>query len=292
MQDTASAAPSREGEGLVITRKTIDVRKVFGSKNPKLAALIPGFVFRYIRSIIHEDELNDFLWENRDKSGLDFVEVALRYFEVQIEVHGQENLPARGKCTLVSNHPLGGLDGIALMHTIGKVRKDVQTPANDLLLFLPNIRSLFVPINKHGRNDENIALINQAFASENLVMYFPAGLCSRKQKGGVICDLEWKSTFISKSVRNQRVVIPVHFKGRNSQFFYNLARLRKWLGIKANIEMFYLVNEMFKHRRKKFVITIGTPIPPSFFDRSKKPAEWADWVKKEVYRLGGEPIAE
>ncbi|HRZ42284.1 MAG TPA: 1-acyl-sn-glycerol-3-phosphate acyltransferase [Bacteroidales bacterium] len=290
MQDTAGTTPSREGDGLVITRKTIDIRKVFGSKNQKLAALMPGFVFRYIRRIIHEDELNDFLWKNRDKSGLDFVEVALKNFEVQLEVHGLENLPAQGRCTVVSNHPLGGLDGIALMHILGNVRKDVVTPANDLLMFLPNLRSLFVPINKHGRNNENIALINSAFGSDNLMLYFPAGLCSRKQKGGVICDLEWKSTFISKSVRNQRTVIPVHFKGNNSQFFYNLARLRKWLGIKANIEMFYLVNEMFKHRKRKFVITIGTPIPPSFFDRSKKPAAWADWVKREVYRLGNEPI--
>ncbi len=292
MSGEAEAPSPREVKGIVITRKTIDVREVFSSKNRKLAALIPEFVFRYIRRIIHEEEMNAFLWENRDMFGLDFVDAVIRHFGVEIEVNGIENIPPVGKCTVVSNHPLGGLDGVALMQVIGKVRKDIVTPANDLLMFLPNIRSFLVPINKHGRNDENIALINQAFAGDPLVLFFPAGLCSRKQKGGMICDLEWKSTFLSKSVRNQRMVVPVHFMGRNSSFFYNLARLRKYLNIKTNIEMFYLVNEMFKHRGRKFVITIGKPIPHTALDRSRKPAEWAEWVKCEVYKLGGEEIPD
>jgi 1-acyl-sn-glycerol-3-phosphate acyltransferase len=285
MQQPSGNDPLPVHQGLVITRKTINIREVFSSKNKRLAALLPGFVFRYIRRIIHEDELNAFLWENREKSGHEFIDAVMLFFNVEIIVHGSENIPAEGKCTFVSNHPLGGLDGIALMREIGKIRPNLVTPANDLLMFLPNVNNFFVPINKHGRNDDNIALINGAFSGEKAILYFPAGLCSRKQKKGVICDLEWKSTFISKSVRNGRMIIPVHFKGRNSNFFYNLARIRKFLRIKANLEMFFLVNEMFKHRNRKFVITFGTPIPPGHFDRSRKPIEWAAWVKELVYSM-------
>lgn len=285
MPDTVGRTTGPVQNEIAITRHTINIRDVVRSKSPRLARFLPGFVINYLRKIIHEDEMNIFLYENRDKYGLDFVDAVIRFFNVSIEVKGFGNIPAEGKCTIVANHPLGGLDGVAIFHTIGKVRSDIVSPSNDLLLFLPNIRSFFIPINKHGKNDDNIEAINAAFAGENIIPYFPAGLCSRMQDGK-ICDLEWKSTFVSKSKRNNRVVLPVHFSGRNSRFFYNLARLRKFLRIRANLEMFYLVNEMFKQRNQKFVITIGDPIPASNFDRSKKPLEWAAWVKDLVYKLG------
>ncbi|MFO7723546.1 MAG: 1-acyl-sn-glycerol-3-phosphate acyltransferase [Bacteroidales bacterium] len=278
-------APAAENHMLGITERTIDIREVVRSKSERLARMLPGFAYRYLRKILHEEEINKFLWENRHRQDFDFVDAVLRFFNVRVTVHGIENIPAEGKVILASNHPLGGLDGVALMHTIGRVRRDAVIMVNDLLMFLPNVRNLFVPVNKHGRNTENINAVNRVFAGENIIPMFPAGLCSRKQSG-VICDLEWKSTFVSQARRNQRIVVPVYFSGRNSNFFYNLARLRKFFRIKANIEMFFLVNEMFKQYDKEFVITIGEPIPHTRFDKSRKPREWADWVKDIVYRLG------
>jgi 1-acyl-sn-glycerol-3-phosphate acyltransferase len=277
--------PVAEQYASAITENTINIREVVSSKSKRLARLLPGFAYRYLEKILHVEEINKFLWENRDKQDFDFVDAVMKFFNVKVKVEGLENIPATGKVILASNHPLGGLDGVALMQTIGKVRKDAVILVNDLLMFLPNVRNLFVPVNKHGRNTAAVSLVNKAFSDENIIPMFPAGLCSRKQKG-VICDLEWKSTFISQARRTERAVVPVYFKGRNSNFFYNLARLRKLLRIKANIEMFFLVNEMFKQYNREFVIVIGKPVPHTHFDRSRKPQYWATWVKDQVYKLG------
>lgn len=275
----------------ITDRKFIDLDKVIASKSEKLARSMPGFIMRYLKRIIHVDQINEFLYEHRNKYGLDFVNEVVNYFELNIPVTGWENLPDTGRYILVANHPLGGLDGMALMHKIGQKRKDFIFPVNDLLLFLPNVRNLFVPINKHGKNTENIQKYNEAFESDQLMLFFPAGLVSRK-KGNKIRDLEWKKTFITKARKYDRDIIPVHIGGKNSNFFYNLANLRKTLGIKANIEMLYLPNEMFKQFKNTIPITIGKPIPVKQLDRKqKKDIEWAADIKQQVYALGNkEPL--
>jgi len=262
----------------------IDIEKVIRSKNKKLARMLPRFVVSYLKRILHQNELNKALFDNKDAYGLDFVRNILKGFNVKINVSGIENLPEQGRFILASNHPLGGLDGMALMHTAGQVRRDIVFPVNDLLLNLPNLRELFIPINKHGRNNENMDVLENAFLSDKLVLYFPAGLCSRKKKG-VICDLEWKKTFISKARKYNRNIIPVYIDGKNSNFFYRLANLRKLLGIKANIEMLFLVDEMYKQYNKNINITFGNPIPVSELTKDKKDNEWAGIVKEKAYSL-------
>jgi len=113
-------------------------------------------------------------------------------------------------------------------------------------------------------------------------------MCSRKVNGRIM-DLEWKKNFISKAVQYERDVIPIYFEGRNSNFFYNLAQLRKFFGIKFNIEMMYLADEMFKQKGNKFTIRIGKPIPWQTFDKSKSQSEWAEWVKALVYEMEKQP---
>jgi len=191
---------------------------------------------------------------------------------------------------VAANHPLGGLDGMALMWAVGKVRKDIVFPVNDLLMNLDNLKELFIPINKHGSNAGNVRLIDETYASEKAILYFPAGLCSRKGKGG-ICDLEWKKSFIAKTRVHQRDIIPAFIEGRNSEWFYNLARWRSRLGIKANIEMLYLVDEMYKQRNKDIYITFGKRIPYTEFDRRYKDLAWAQILKHHVYSLSKNPEA-
>lgn len=273
-----------------ISESFFDVRKIFASKNPSLAKLIPGFVYRYIQKIIHESRMNEFLYRNREIFGLDFTAALLENAGIEVKMIGQDNIPQSGRVLLASNHPLGGMDGIALMHAVGKVRRDVIFPVNDLLMNIPNLYELFVPINKHGTNSENIRIINDTFASDLLMLYFPAGLVSRKQNG-VIRDLEWKKTFLSKARTYKRDIIPVHISGRNSDFFYNLANWRKRLHIKANIEMFYLVDEMYKLRDKEIRIMVGKAIPIDTFDKSRSDQEWAAALKEHVYRLSEDPQA-
>jgi putative hemolysin len=272
-------------EGFKITERTINVERVFRDKNPGLASWIPGFVFSYLRKVLHEKEINDFLYTNREKDGLEFVDAIIEGFGAIVRVKGTENIPVHGRCILAANHPLGGLDGVALMQVIGRVRKDIVFPVNDILTYLPNLQVLFIPVNKHGSNSENMRVFNETFESEKLVLYFPAGLVSRKKKG-IIKDLDWKKTFISKAVQYQRDVLPVFIKGNNSGFFYNLASLRKKLGIKANIEMLFLPDEMYKQKGKTIEIVIGKPIPYQNFDKRHNNNEWAALVREHVYKLG------
>ena len=271
--------------GDAITPRTIDIEKVFREKSPNGARFIPRFVFAYLRKKIHEKEINAFLYDHRDLLGLPFVDMLVLEFGAKIEISGMENLPEKGRALVAANHPLGGLDGVVLMHVVGKKRKDFLFPVNDLLLFLPTLKPLFIPINKHGSNQENLQILDNAFDSENLILYFPAGLVSRKQNGRIE-DLEWKKTFISKAVKFRRDVIPTFVEGANSNFFYNLANMRKKLGIKANIEMLYLPDEMFKQYNKTIHITFGKPIPYGTFDKRHNYNEWALLVKKYVYSMG------
>jgi putative hemolysin len=262
----------------------LNLEKVIANKNPRLLKILPRFVLTYLKKIIHQDDLNEIVRQHGDLYDLDFLDVVLRDFGVSIIYEGLENVPVDGRWIIASNHPLGGLDGMALMWVVGKVRKDILFPVNDLLMNIPNLKGLFIPINKHGSNIGNVKTIDDAFASEKAMLFFPAGLCSRKQKGE-ICDLEWKKSFISKARAHRRNIIPCYINGRNSAWFYNLARLRAFLGIKANIEMLYLVDEMYKQGSKEIVISFGKPISYTIFDKKIPDLEWARKLKNHVYRL-------
>lgn len=269
-------------------KKLIDIDRVIASKNPALKKLLPGFIVRYLKRITHQDAMNDFIIRNKNKTGLDFVDQVVKEYIKEVNFTGLEHLSADGHQIIASNHPLGGLDGIALMHVAGKVRKDIVFPVNDLLMNVENLRPLFIPVNKHGSNAQNVRIINDTFASGVMVLYFPAGLVSRKQKG-VIRDLEWKKTFISYARRYRRDIVPAYIDGRNSNFFYRLANFRKSMGIKQNIEMLYLVDEMEKQKNQIINIIIGKPVSYEVFDREYTDQQWAMKIKEHVYRLKDDP---
>jgi putative hemolysin len=264
---------------------SIDIAKVIRHKAPK--AKVPKFIINYLRKIVHEDEFNQFFKENPELKNLDFIEAAFKYLEVTTNIEGVVNLPPKGgRYIFASNHPLGGLDGIATGYLLGKEYDGkVRFFSNDLMMNLHPMRELFVPVNKTGSQSKDHAeLMQQLYESDNHLVTYPAGMCSRKIKGKII-DLEWKKNFISKAIQYQRDVVPIYFEGRNSNFFYNLANLRKFLHIKLNIEMMYLADEMFKQKGNKFTIRIGEPIPWQTFDKSKSQAHWAEWVKEIVYSM-------
>lgn len=264
----------------------IDIKQVLRQKAPSAARKIPGFMVDYLIRTVHQDELNEILRRYHDKDGVAFMQELIGYFDLNLELVNEENIPAEGRYIFASNHPLGGLDGICLSAIIGgRFDGKIRYLVNDLLLYLSNLRSIFVPINKHGaQGKKNAELIEKAYASNNQIITFPAGLCSRKQNGK-IQDTEWKKSFIQKAVEYRRDIVPVFFEGRNSNFFYRLANMRKALGIKMNYEMIYLPDEMFKSKHKTYSIHFGKPIPWQTFDSSRKPAEWAEWVKEIVYNL-------
>lgn len=264
----------------------IDVDKILKEKAGKKSSRIPRFVVSYLKRIVHQEEINEFLKSVSDKSGVDFLEACMEYLDVKIEVNGLENLPSDDMCTFVSNHPLGGQDGIALGYVLGKhYNGRIKYLVNDLLMNLHGLAPLCIPINKTGSQSRDFPrMVEAGFRSDDHIIMFPAGLCSRRVEGK-IQDLEWKKTFIVKSVETQRCVVPIHFEGRNSNFFYNLASLCKFFGIKFNIAMLYLADEMYKNRHKTFKITIGKPIPWQTFDKSRTSSQWAEYVRELVYKL-------
>ena len=264
----------------------IDIDKVLREKAPKYYKYIPKFVVSYLKRIVHQEELNVFLRESKDKVGVDFLKACLEFLDANIVVKGEENLPKEGLYTFVSNHPLGGQDGVALGYILGSFYNGkVKYMVNDLLMNLQGLAPLCIPINKTGKQAKDFPrMVEAGFASDDQLIMFPAGLCSRRQNG-VIRDLDWKKTFVVKSVQAHRDVVPIHFEGRNSNFFYNLANICKFLGIKVNIAMLYLADEMLKNRHKTFTVTIGKPISWQTFDKSKTPTEWAAYVKDIVYKL-------
>lgn len=269
--------------------KTIDIDHVLKSKMGDKTKWIPRLLVSWLKHIIHQDEVNRYLWESRHEVGTDWLEECVRYLRMNLQIEGQENLPAKDDgllYTFVSNHPLGGADGVALGSIIGRhYDGKFRYLVNDLLMNLPGLAPVSIPINKTGKQGRDFPrMVEAGFQSDNHMLMFPAGLCSRKI-GGVIHDLPWKKTFISKSVEYHRDVVPIHFGGQNSNKFYRIANLCKALHLKFNVAMLFLVDEMYKNVDKTFRVSIGKPIPWQTFDKSRTPAEWAKMVEDKVYEL-------
>ena len=271
-----------------LTEKTIDIEKILKSKMGSKAKFVPGFLVSWLKRIAHQDQVNAYLWDSRDKVGVEWLEDCVRYLDTTLEIEGKENLPDPNDgrlYTFVSNHPLGGEDGVALGAIIGRHYDGrFRYLVNDLLMNLPGLAPLCIPINKTGKQSRNFPVMVEAgFQSDNHMLMFPAGLCSRK-KDGVISDIPWTKTFVSKSVEYHRDVVPIHFGGQNSNFFYRLANFSDRF-LPFNLAMLFLVDEMYKNVHKTFRVAIGKPIPWQTFDKSRSPKEWAQYVRSEVYKL-------
>ncbi len=276
-----------------INFKPIIIKDLFMDKNPKLARWIPGFVYRILSRMLRIDFMNDpILYNHGYKKDVDFARASIDAFNVTLGVRGREHLPAEGRYIFVANHPLGGFDGMMIISELSRNYPQLKVLVNDLLTNVKNMDGIFVPINKHGAQPmDNVRRINAIFESDEQIVSFPAGLVSRRKKG-VIRDTEWQKSIISKAKQSKRDIIPLHVSGRCSNFFYILANTRKLLGIKANLEMFFLPNESYKHRNKHFVITFGKPIPYQTFDKRYTPVQWAARVKDYTYSLAENPEGE
>ncbi len=267
--------------------KFIDIEKLIKSKNPKVLKWMPRFVLRYLKRILHQDEINAFLLANKDKKNAEWCQASVDHLNITYSVENIKNIPKEGKIVLVMNHPLGGMDAMILVSALQHHRTDLKFIVNDILLNIDGMKEMFVGVNKqrNGKNkSETRQSIKQLFESDNAVCIFPAGLVSRKIKGEVR-DLEWKKTFVTLSRENERTIIPIYIDGKLSNFFYRLHKLRTFLGIKANIEMLYLSNELFKQRNKHFKFIVGTPIKSDYLDQDLNDVAMAQKIKQEVYNL-------
>lgn len=272
----------------------IDVDLLLRNKAQRWYPYIPRPLIHWLERRVHQEEMNEFLANNVGVEGIDFADAALARLDVKSRIIGQERLPApgQGRYIFASNHPLGGLDGMLLISMLGHLYgSGLRVVVNDMLMQMRPLAKVFLPVNKHGRQSpDDVKAINDAYAGDGQMLYFPAGLCSRRQKGGIIADLDWKKSFIAKSVEYQRPVVPIYFHGQNSNFFYNLAHWRKKMGIKLNIEMIYLPDEMFRSAGRTFTVVVGETIPWQEFTGDLSPRQYAAKVRQIVYQLKDQVI--
>lgn len=270
----------------------INVKEIFKEKNSRLYKILPGFFFRYLKNIVHESQLNYILREHSHKSGIGFLNSTLDYFDAEARVRGPLDFPDESGIIIAANHPLGSLDGMLLIKKVYEKYGSAKALVNDMLMNLEPLKEFFIGFNKHGSTARDIIKeLNQLLEDDCPVIYFPSGMVSRKY-GKKIYDAEWKKSFISNAVYYKKNVLPVHISGRLSESFYRKAKLRRNLGINMNIEMLYLPHELFKLNNPNLEFTIGKKLSHEIFDKSKSSTEWAEEVRKYVYRLEKNPDAK
>ncbi|MEG2613621.1 MAG: acyltransferase [Alistipes sp.] len=263
----------------------IDIGAVLATKAPKIARFIPRFVINKLRRTIHESEINYILHNYWDLSPQEFIRACFREWRVTYSVEGLEQLDSAGRYLFVANHPFGGMDGMMLADKLIDRFGDARVVVNDLLMYLEPLRPLWIPVNKHGL--QNIAYARQfdeEFASDVPILTFPAGLCSRRPHG-VVEDPEWRLSFLKKAYASQREIVPVFVEGRLSNFFYGLTNWRRRLGVKFNIEMLWLPDEMFSQGGNHFRMVVGDPIPAAELVEQGTLRAQADYIRKKAYFL-------
>ena len=265
--------------------KIIDVEKAIRSSKSKFVRSLPRFIVWFIVKLIHQDEMNTTLHRNRHKTGVPFVNDILNEWNVNVVVKGGDNVPNSGRFVFVANHPVGGIDALAFLSTIYRFYPNVISPSNQLFNYISNLHPVILGVNVFGINTkETVEKFNQLFESDSQIMIFPAGIVSRRSKG-VISDLVWQKSFVTKAVQYKRDIIPVHISGRNSNLFYSVANLRKFLKIKISVEIILLPREMLKQRNSTVTMSVGEVIPWHTFSTEKSQNDWAQYVKEVVCNI-------
>ena len=276
-------------------KKFIDIEKILKEKAYKLYKWLPRFAINWLKKKLHEDDINDAMEHLKDDVGLEFNRRGLDKLGAKVESVNAELVPKTGSIVIVSNHPLGGLDGMALIKAVGEVRPDVRFFVNDVLKNLKNYGEIFVAVNKLGAaSASSLRVMEEVFRTESALLLFPAGLVSRKQNG-LVRDLEWRKSYVTQAIDHKRMIQPTFIEGENSQFFYNFAMWRKRIGIKANIEMLFLPDEMFKARKETIKIHFSKPFDSSLLDASKTHKQWSALIYQYIYSpefMKGVPFEE
>ena len=263
----------------------IDLDKVLRERLPRHYRYLPRFVVRWLERVICQDRLNAILQQMAGKNSVDAATAALDEMGITIEAQGLDKL-ADGRFLFVSNHPLGGLDGLALISLLGnRYHHRIKFLVNDLLMAVEPLRDVFLPVNKYGRQSRSTAVqVEEALEGDCQFISFPAGLCSRMMPDKTIADLPWQKAAVVHAVNHQRDIVPVYFDARNSKFFYRFAKWRKKLGIKFNIELIFLPKEMLKKSGTTLHVIMGNPIAWTTVDASH-PKQEAARLRETVYSM-------
>ncbi len=265
--------------------KYIDIEKIIAESDSKLLKSLPRFIVRIVARIVKEKELNYNLNKYSEFTGVDFLPKMLEELNLKLEIEGKENLPENGRCFFAANHPFGIIDGLVLTHTVSQKYGTLKAIGNDAFMFVPQLRPLIAAVNVFGRSPkEYFKALDETFNSDVPITHFPAGLVSRRFNGK-IQDSAWQKSFITKAISSKRDIVPFFFYGKNSNLFYAVFMIRRFFGIKANLELMLLPSELFKKRNATIRVKIGRPIPYQIFDKSLSHHEWTSKVREHVYAM-------
>jgi putative hemolysin len=236
----------------------------------------------FLKKVIHEDKINAFLEENSHLTGFEFVDAILEHFnfDVVISQNQIQNIPTSGSVVIIANHPLGALDGLMLLKTIGNIRKDVKIVANDFLSQFKQLDSLLLKVNNFNstQTKEDIKAIHDELKSGHAVIIFPCGEVSRAGLKGIE-DTKWYKGFLTFALNSKSPILPIHIKAKNSWLFYTVSAINK------KISTLLLSNEMFNKQNKKAIITIGELVPYESIPQNIKKKELVNIFKKHLYAI-------
>ena len=262
----------------------LDLDKILG---PKLRKKLPRFAINFLKRRLHQKEVNEAIMQSNPYCGVGFFDEALKYLDITYRIRGEEHLAADKRYVFVCNHPLGGPEALIIGSVFHRLYGEgFNVPVTPIMAHLKPLAEFFTPVNNlSSKQSRDLGQrIADMFTSDKQVLVFPAGLCARKIKGKVT-EMPWKKMFVTQARRYERDVVPVHISGHNSKWYFFLCKLSKFLGLKINIGMLYLVDELFKQRGNEFVITFGEPVPYTMFDKSKTDREWAAEMQERVKAL-------
>lgn len=265
--------------------KYIDIEATLKKSKNKGLNKLPSFVYFLFRTIICEEEMNRILNKYSESIGVNFLQTLIKEFNLNVIVEGKENLPDNGKCFFVANHPFGIIDGLILTNIVAEKYGTFKAIGNDVFIMIPHLKPLIAAVGIFNLNSkEYLNELNKVYSSDIPITHFPAGEVSRVYNWK-IQDGIWQKSFINKAVTQNRCIVPFYFYGRNSLLFYSVYVIRKFLRIKANVELILLPREMLKKRNKTVKVKIGKPIIPEKFDESINSLKWAQKVREYVYNM-------
>lgn len=265
--------------------KLVNIRELIASKSKRLSKFIPGFVYRYLERLLHQEGVNEILRDGWELSPQEFVRSAFKKWNVKYEVIGLDKIDPAGRYLFASNHPFGGMDGMMIADVLIEHFGDARVVVNDLLMHLEPLVPIWIPVNTMGsQNSEYARLFDEGFKGDLPILTFPAGVCSREIDGQIV-DLKWKNTFLRRARAAGRTIIPMYVEGSLHKGFYRLYKFRKAIGIKAPIEMLLLVDGMFRQNNKTFRIVVGEPIDDALLQEEGSVAEQVEFVRRKTYDL-------
>ena len=271
---------------MVLKQKLIDINKLARQAIPELYSALPGKVrdllFRFLERFLRIRDINDVMHKFRHFQDIDFIEAFFADIDFTVMVKKRElmNIPAQGPFVGIANHPLGGLDGLALLKVIHEVRDDVKIIVNDILMNVDNLKGVFVPYNRKKNHIpvSSVREVSETLKNNGCVLFFPAGGVSRIRPDG-LKDPKWMSGAFFFAKRFRCPIVPMFIHAKNSFFYYIFTLIHRKLAA------LMLPREIFKKKSTSISITIGQIIPADLFKNIPE-SKLARTLKKAVYALG------